>query len=231
MTYDFMNNLPYKLLIFDWDGTLMDSEAKIVNCLRDACTEHGFAAQSHDQLKDVIGLGLKEALMRLQPDENASVIEKLADTYRQLYLETNETHSALFPGVENLLADLEDQGYWLAIATGKGRQGLDMVLEETQLHSRFHVTRCASETHSKPHPRMLEEILQFTGLNARDALMIGDTEYDMEMANNANMHALAVSYGVHEMNRLLKHNPVGCLHNITELPDCLNKLHRDLKNG
>ncbi|MCW9055934.1 MAG: HAD-IA family hydrolase [Gammaproteobacteria bacterium] len=226
-----MTNLPYKLLIFDWDGTLMDSETRIVNCLRAACVENGFAAQSNEQLKDVIGLGLKEALMRLHPDKTETVIEKLADTYRQQYLETNETHSALFPGVENLLAELEDQGYWLAVATGKGRQGLDMSLEETQLHGRFHVTRCASETLSKPHPRMLEEILHFTGLNAEDALMIGDTEYDMEMARNANMHALAVSYGVHAVDRLLKHNPVGCLHDITELPDYLNKLHQEYNNG
>ena len=199
--------LPYKLLIFDWDGTLMDSETRIVNCMRAACVVNGFAAQSNDTLKDVIGLGLKEALKKLQPAENDRVIEKLAATYRREYLETNETHSALFPGVENLLAELEDQGYLLAIATGKGRQGLDMSLEETKLHGRFHVTRCASETFSKPHPLMLEEILQFTGLDAEQALMIGDTEYDMEMARNANMHPLAVGYGVHAWDCLLKPKP------------------------
>lgn len=219
-----MTELPYKLLIFDWDGTLMDSEARIVNCLRAACVEHGFAAQPDEQLKDVIGLGLKEALMKLHPDVNDSVIEKMADTYRYEYLETNETHSELFPGVEELLSQLENQGYWLAIATGKGRQGLDKVLEETRLSSRFHVTRCASETHSKPHPRMLEEILDFTGLDVHQALMIGDTEYDMEMANNAKMHALAVSYGVHAVDRLLKHNPVDCIDDISELPHSLNQL-------
>ena len=223
--------LPYKLLIFDWDGTLMDSETRIVNCLRAACVENGFAAQSDEKLKDVIGLGLKEALMKLQPDENVTVIEKLANTYRQEYLLTNETHSALFPGVENLLTELEEQGYLLAIATGKGREGLDLSLEETQLHGRFHITRCASETLSKPHPRMLEEILHFTGLDAQQALMIGDTEYDMEMAQNANMHALAVSYGVHAIDRLLKHKPVDCLDDITELPNCLNKLHQEQNNG
>ena len=223
--------LPYKLLIFDWDGTLMDSETRIVNCLRAACVENGFAAQSDEKLKDVIGLGLKEALMKLQPDENVTVIEKLANTYRQEYLLTNETHSALFPGVENLLTELEEQGYLLAIATGKGREGLDLSLEETQLHGRFHITRCASETLSKPHPRMLEEILHFTGLDAQQALMIGDTEYDMEMAQNANMHSLAVSYGVHAIDRLLKHKPVDCLDDITDLPNCLNKLHQEQNNG
>ena len=209
----------------------MDSETRIVNCLRAACVNHGLAAQTDEELKDVIGLGLKEALMKLHPEQNETLIEKLADSYREEYLETNATHSALFPGVEDLLAELKTQGYWLAIATGKGRQGLDMSLTETQLHGRFHITRCASETLSKPHPLMLEEILHFTGLEAHDALMIGDTEYDMEMAKNANMHALAVSYGVHAVDRLLKHNPVDCLHNITELPDCLNKLHQEQQNG
>ena len=226
-----MNHLPYKLLIFDWDGTLMDSEAKIINCLRAACIEHGFIPGEDEQLKDVIGLGLREALLKLHPEENDQVIEKLADSYRQHYLEINDTHSPLFSGVENLLAELEDQGYWLAIATGKGRQGLDKVLQETQLGSRFHITRCASETLSKPHPRMLEEILEFTGLKAHEALMIGDSEYDMEMAKNANMDALAVSYGVHAIDRLLKHNPVDCLHDINELPHCLHKINQEKLHG
>ncbi|MDH5766449.1 MAG: HAD-IA family hydrolase [Gammaproteobacteria bacterium] len=225
-----MKALPYQLLIFDWDGTLMDSEARIVDCLSAACLDHGFTPPPNEQLKDVIGLGLREALKKLHPEENETVIEKLADSYRQQYLESNQTHSELFPGVKELLEVLEQQGYWLAIATGKGRQGLDMVLQETQLHSRFHITRCASETCSKPHPQMLEEILQFTGLEAHQALMIGDTEYDMEMAKNAKIDALAVSYGVHAVDRLLKHKPVDCLHDIRELPDCLNKLNQEQNN-
>jgi len=215
--------LPYKLLIFDWDGTLMDSEARIVNCLRIAITEAGFESQSHNELKDVIGLGLREALAQLCPGQNNNLIERMADTYRYAYLNTDKTPSELFPGVESLLEDLENQGYWLAIATGKGRQGLDQVLEYTQLGGRFHTTRCASETFSKPHPLMLEEILQQLGMDSNEALMIGDTEYDMEMAKNASMDSLAVSYGVHEVNRLLKHNPVGCINNIKELSNYLTQ--------
>lgn len=202
----------------------MDSQQRIVNCLRTACLDAGFDNRTDDELKDVIGLGLREALRKLHPDEHHDAIESMADTYRHAYLNTDKTPSELFPGVESLLDNLETQGYWLAIATGKGRQGLDQVLEYTNLGSRFHTTRCASETFSKPHPQMLEEILEQLGMYAKDALMIGDTEYDMEMAKNAGMDSLAVSYGVHEVDRLLKHDPIGCIHDITDLADYLAKI-------
>ncbi|MDH5484783.1 MAG: HAD-IA family hydrolase [Gammaproteobacteria bacterium] len=221
-------NLPYRALIFDWDGTLMDSESRIVNCLRKACADViGKEERTDNELKDVIGLGLREALLRLYPGQGDELIETMAESYRNHYLYHDETPSELFDGVEALLESLENQGYWLAIATGKGRQGLDQVLEYTGLTDRFHVTRCASETFSKPHPLMLEEILDKLGIDARDALMIGDTEYDMEMALNADMDRLAVSYGVHSQSRLLKHKPIGCLHDICELPAYLNQLHQD----
>lgn len=217
--------LPYQCLIFDWDGTLMDSEARIVDCLRKASVHvYGDEPRSHDELKDVIGLGLREALKQLHPACNENQLQRMADHYRYEYMEINTTHSILFDGVEELLNRLEQQGYWLAIATGKGRQGLDQVLEHTGLGSRFHTTRCASETFSKPHPLMLEEILDQLGLEPHQALMIGDTEYDMEMARNARMDRLAVSYGVHEPDRLLKHEPIGCIDQINQLDDFLSQL-------
>ena len=221
-----MNNahLPYKLLIFDWDGTLMDSVARIVDCLRIAGTEVGFEPRADHELRDVIGLGLQEALMALYPDEPETMIGKMADIYRHQYLETNNTPSELFNGAAELLEDLENQGYWLAVATGKGRQGLDQVLNYTGLGGRFHTTRCASETFSKPHPQMLEEILDQLAMAPNDALMIGDTEYDLEMASNAGMDSLAVSYGVHPVERLLKHQPVECLHDISEIAPFLKSL-------
>ncbi len=223
-----MNNaLPYQLLIFDWDGTLMDSEARIVDCLRKASEAvFGEETRHHDELKDVIGLGLNEALRQLHPGCTEQHIQQMANSYRYEYMEINTTHSVLFDGVENLLDRLEAQGYWLAIATGKGRQGLDQVLEHTGLKQRFHITRCASETMSKPHPLMLEEILDRLGMDAQAALMIGDTEYDMEMAKNARMDRLAVSYGVHPVDRLHKHEPIGCIDCITELDTFLSQLQR-----
>lgn len=219
--------LPFKALIFDWDGTLMDSESRIVACLRSASLQHGFADQHDDAYRNVIGLGLREAIHALHPSADSTLVEQLAQHYREEYLFRNTTPSALFAGVGDMLSRLEDSGYWLAIATGKGREGLDQVLQQTGLQQRFHITRCASETRSKPHPQMLEEILDHLGLDPHDALMIGDTEYDMEMARNINMPALAVSYGVHATERLFKHEPIGCLHNIAELPDYLLTLeHR-----
>ncbi len=220
-----MSKLPYQLLIFDWDGTLMDSEARIVDCLRKASESvHGEETRHHDELKDVIGLGLHEALKKLHPESSPESLQTMAENYRREYMEVNQTHSTLFAGVEELLHDLEQQGYWLAIATGKGRQGLDQVLQQTGLASRFHTTRCASETFSKPHPLMLEEILEQLGMHARQALMIGDTEYDMEMVRNARMDRLGVSYGVHPSERLQKHAPIGCLDNISQLNEFLRQL-------
>jgi len=219
------NTLPYKLLVFDWDGTLMDSVARIVNCLRIASEEViGEESRSDHELKDVIGLGLREALTQLHPGSNDQQIIDMCAAYRYQYMEVNATSSVLFDGVEPLLEKLEQQGYWLAVATGKGRQGLDQVLKITGLGPRFHVTRCASETFSKPHPKMLEEILEQLGMNVEDALMIGDTEYDMEMAKNAKMDRLGVSYGVHPTERLMKHEPIGCIDDIQHLDAFLQKL-------
>lgn len=217
--------LPYKLLIFDWDGTLMDSVARIINCLRIASDQVlGSHTRSDYELKDVIGLGLREALLQLHPESSEKQIQHMSEAYRYQYMEVNPTRSVLFDGAEQILETLEQQGYWLAIATGKGRQGLDQVLEHTGLAHRFHTTRCASETFSKPHPLMLEEILEQLGLNASEALMIGDTEYDMEMARNANMDRLGVSYGVHTTERLMKHEPIGCIDNVQHLDSFLQKL-------
>ena len=217
--------LPYQLLIFDWDGTLMDSEARIVDCLRIASQlTFGEELRSDDELKDVIGLGLKEALKQLHPHSTEVQLEEMSAAYRHQYMVVNTTSSVLFNGVENLLHQLEQQGYWLAVATGKGRQGLDQVLAHTGLGPRFHTTRCASETFSKPHPLMLEEILDQLGMHPQHALMIGDTEYDMEMAKNAKMDRLAVSYGVHSTDRLMKHQPIGCLDHIQQLDEFLQNI-------
>lgn len=216
--------LPYKLLIFDWDGTIMDSVARIVDCLRIASIQIlGDESRSDNELKDVIGLGLREAIQQLHPAANAQQIQDMSHVYRHQYMEVNKTSSVLFEGVESILDQLEKQGYWLAVATGKGRQGLDQVLEITGLGPRFHSTRCASETFSKPHPLMLEEILQQLGMDVKDALMIGDTEYDMEMARNANMDCLGVTYGVHSTERLQKHQPIACIDHIKQLEPFLSK--------
>jgi phosphoglycolate phosphatase len=139
------------------------------------------------------------------------------DRYREHFLHQDRTDMPLFPGVRAGLADLAQRGYLLAVATGKARRGLQRVLAETGLEELFVVSRCADETFSKPHPQMLIDILDFTGVEAQAALMVGDTVYDMQMARSARVDGLAVSYGVHDRQRLLEHAPVACLDSFHEV--------------
>lgn len=211
----------FKLLVFDWDGTLMDSEARIVTCLERAARDIGAPVPARERLRDVIGLGMAEAVQHLYPQADPGFVRGFIDAYREHFLFRDNTPSTLFPGVREVLESLAAQGLLLAVATGKARRGLDRALEETGLEELFHATRCADETFSKPHPQMLQEIMTDLDTEAEATLMIGDTEYDMMMARNAGTRALAVSYGVHELDRLLSHDPVGHIDTITELPEWL----------
>jgi phosphoglycolate phosphatase len=211
-----------QLIVFDWDGTLMDSEARIVACLRAAIEETGLPHRHDDALRNIIGLGLREALVTLYPDGNDQQHDALVKHYRYHFLETNETPSPLFEGAEQLIRELHGQGHFLAVATGKGRQGLDKVLEETALGEFFHYTRCADETRSKPHPQMLLEIMDWLGIEPAETLMVGDTEFDLQMAHNAGARALGVSYGVHDKERLLACEPLACLDSLAEVAEWLN---------
>ena len=207
----------YQLIVFDWDGTLIDSEARIVNCMRAAIHDLQLPARSNEQMRNVIGLGLQEALATLYPDGDSDMYQNLVDRYRQHFLVEDTTPSELFTGVERLLGDLSERGHYLAIATGKGRVGLEKALDETGLREYFHFPRCADETRSKPHPQMLEEIMDRLGVEPHETLMVGDTEFDLQMANNAGTSALAVSYGVHDKPRLLACNPLACVDDVTAL--------------
>ena len=211
----------YQLIIFDWDGTLMDSQARIVACLREAATDLKLQQLSETQLKNIIGLGLREAILALYPSLTEQQLTQFSDRYRYHFVTANDTPSGLFAEVKVMLEQLIDDGFMLAVATGKARRGLDHVLQETGLKSYFHGSRCADETRSKPHPQMLEELLDDFGLTADEAVLIGDTEYDLLMANTINMDSLAVSYGVHDKKELLKHKPLACLDSISELSQYL----------
>jgi len=211
----------FKLLVFDWDGTLMDSQARIVGCMRAAVTDLGLDVPSDESISNIIGLGLKEAICMLFPGADDSLVSDITKGYRQHFLFENNTPTPLFKGAKEALLSLESQGYMLAVATGKGRPGLNRVLECTGLTQLFHATRCADEAPSKPHPDMLLHIMNVLDVEASDTLMIGDTEYDMKMANNAGTAALAVSYGVHDAERLMQHEPLGCLDTISEITDWL----------
>jgi phosphoglycolate phosphatase len=211
------NTLPFKLLVFDWDGTLMDSEARIVSCLSMTLADLALPALERDTLLNVIGLGLPEAVATLLPGADAELIRRFIDHYRYHFLSDHHAPAVLFAGARETLATLDRQGYLLAVATGKGRRGLDQSLEDTGCHHLFDLTRCADETASKPHPRMLQEIMAILDVSPAETLMIGDTEYDLQMARNAGARSLAVSYGVHTRARLLACDPAGCLDAITDI--------------
>jgi len=213
----------FKLIVFDWDGTLMDSESKIVACIQAAFDDLGEPVPGREAARNVIGLGLEEAMAELWPEANPTQWSLVADRYRYYFLGADQTPSVLFPGARELVDWLLEQDYLLAVATGKSRHGLDVALDGAGLADRFHTTRCADETFSKPHPEMLLQIMDELGVGGADTLMVGDTEYDMKMASNAGTSALAVCYGVHERQRLLVQNPLGCLETLAEMRPWLER--------
>ena len=204
-----------QLIIFDWDGTLIDSQANIVRCFHLFREELDLPERTDDEISNIIGLGMREALKALYPQHDNEEYDQMVDRYRYHFFASNPSEP--FEGAEEVLAALEMAGYLLAVATGKGRNGLNKALKHTGWGQYFHVTRCADETRSKPHPLMLEEILEQTGMEPESAVMVGDTEYDLEMAKNAGISSIGVSYGVHEGERLLKHEPITVIDEIGAL--------------
>lgn len=212
--------MSYQLLVFDWDGTLMDSQARIVACIQMAAEDLGLDVPSHEASSNIIGLGLHEAVDALFPGSDESQTQRIAEQYRKHFLGDELEPSVLFKGAREVVEHLADR-YLLAVATGKSRRGLNKVLKETGLEKYFHATRCADETLSKPHPQMIREIMHDLSTDPGVTLMIGDTEYDMQMAVTAGAHGLGVSYGVHGEERLREVGAIDCLHEISDLPDWL----------
>ncbi|MCF7985486.1 MAG: HAD-IA family hydrolase [Thiohalocapsa sp.] len=213
--------MKFDLLVFDWDGTLMDSEARIVDSLHAAFADLGVPAPGRAECRDIIGLGMDQAVCALWPQAAADDRARFIERYRHHYLVTNTTPTPLFGGAAEAVAALHAQGYLLAVATGKSRRGLDAALAQSGLGPYFHATRTAEETFSKPHPQMLLELLEEFGMTPGQALMIGDTEYDLQMARNAGVPALGVCYGAHAPERLHALEPLACLSSIDALPDWL----------
>jgi phosphoglycolate phosphatase len=204
-----------ELIIFDWDGTLIDSQANIVQCFQFVIDELELPSRSNDEISNIIGLGMREALRVLFPQHDTDDYEQMVDRYRYHFFASDPSQP--FSGAEDVLVDLSKAGYILAVATGKGRNGLNKALKHTGFGQYFHLSRCADETRSKPHPLMLEEILNETGMEPEKAVMVGDTEYDLEMAKNAGISSIGVSYGVHDSERLLKHEPITVINEIRAL--------------
>jgi len=223
-----MNKERYKLLVFDWDGTLIDSIERIVTSLQYASREVCGVQLGEDQARSVIGLGLHEAIERLHPELDAVNVESVADAYRQNFLVDSKVPELLFDGVEDMLKQLVADDYSLAVATGKSRSGLDRAMQKHRLEHYFATTRCAGENRSKPHPEMLNSILHALDTHANDAVMIGDSEHDMRMAGNAGVNAIGVTHGVEDAESLMMYKPLTCLDDITDLYEFLshNTQHR-----
>lgn len=211
---------PFDLLVFDWDGTLMDSTATIVRSLQRGFADVGLPVPPEADCRYIIGFGLADAMQYLCPQADAATIQALVHAYRHHFI-ADEAELTLFPGVEEGLAQLEAAGYLLAIATGKARQGLDRLLVQTGLGPRFVATRCADEGFSKPHPGMLNYLLDVTGTTPNRALMIGDTTHDLQLARNAGTASVAMTYGAHALPPLLELQPLAHFDHFTMLTNWL----------
>ncbi|MCQ4279043.1 HAD-IA family hydrolase [Pseudomonas stutzeri] len=215
-----MNN--YELLIFDWDGTLVDSIGRIVESILVAATKCDLPRLDENSIKGIIGLGLPEAIAVLYPGEtDRKLVEAFRRAYADHYLALESEPSALYPGVATALQHFRDQGHQLAVATGKGRRGLDRVLAGQGWSDFFDVTRCADETASKPDPLMIHEILEHCGVSPERALMIGDSVFDLEMARRAGVDSVAVSYGAQPLEVLLSCSPRMAINHFSELGEWL----------
>ena len=218
-------NKRFTLLVFDWDGTLMDSAANIIECVRGAARDLSLEVPTDDAIRNIIGLGLKEAVTEMFPGAEDELVWQVVERYRVHFLDHRRPPSELFSGAEETLRQLAEMGYLMAVATGKGRAGLDKVFAYTGLRELFHSSRCADEGFSKPNPDMLLQIMDELGTPGHETLMIGDTEYDMQMARSANAHRLGVSYGSHSRERLMQSEPLGCLDDIRELTKWLDGIN------
>ncbi|MDP2752563.1 MAG: HAD-IA family hydrolase [Rhodocyclaceae bacterium] len=206
----------FELIVFDWDGTLMDSAGTIVTSVQAAAVDLGLEPPSDERARHTIGLGLKEAVRYALPNLPEERYDDFIDRYRHHYL-SRDHDLMLFEGADSLIRTLRESDYLLGVATGKSRLGLNRALTVSGLGEFFHATRCADECHSKPHPQMLEELMQEFELSPESLLMIGDTTHDLQMAQNAKVSAVAVTHGAHSRALLETESPLFLADDMGEL--------------
>ncbi len=212
----------FDLIVFDWDGTLMDSAAAIVTALQAAARDIDVEPPTDERARHIIGLGLREALEHAMPDLSPEHYTALSERYRYHYL-ARDHELVLFDGAPQLVVSLAERGHMLAVATGKTRKGLERAFAHSGLGGVFHDSRCADECHSKPHPQMLLELMDAFGVTPDKTLMIGDTTHDLNMAKSAGTAGLGVSYGAHPRGGLLPHASHGCVDSMEALTAWLSK--------
>lgn len=215
-----------RMVVFDWDGTLLDSTGHIVESLQAAAVQMNWEVPDPDQARGIIGLGMRESIQALFGPRSESDIQRYRKAYADIFFSRVQTREDLFPGVERLLEGLTERGFRLAIATGKSRPGLDRVLKALALEDVFEITRCADETRSKPDPKMLHEIQAASRLSGSEMVMVGDTTYDLEMAKRASVPGIGVAYGAHPPERLIPCQPLTILDRAIDLLDVMESCQR-----
>ncbi|CUI05051.1 HAD-IA family hydrolase [Massilia antarctica] len=212
----------FDLIVFDWDGTLMDSTSTIVKCIQAAAKDLGLPIPRDDAASHVIGLGLHEAMQAVMPNIDPAFYPRMVERYRFHFL-SKDHELVLFDGVREMLTELSQEAYFLAVATGKSRVGLNRSLNAVGLLSLFDATRCADETFSKPHPAMLQELTRELGQDLKRTVMIGDTTHDLLMASNAGAAGIAVQYGAHPHEQLSACNPLYSAETVAQLRTWLSE--------
>ena len=206
----------YDLIVFDWDGTVMDSTAVISGSIQAACRDLGLTVPDDETARHVIGLGLDQALRYAVPDMPESMCPDLVERYRHHFLAQDQA-IPLFEGARETIAELHHAGYRLGVATGKSHAGLSRAMEATGMKKYFHATRTADRSLSKPDPAMLFELMEELDTSAGRTLMVGDTTHDVQMAHNAKVDVVAMGHGAHPSVQLQELNPLALLGNFTEL--------------
>lgn len=195
----------------------MDSVGKIVKCVQGAAAQLQVTVPTYDEAKQIIGLSLDPAFAKLFPSADGKTRLALCEAYKEIYLHHDQTATPLFTGARELFTQLQQQGYLLAVATGKMRRGLNRIFEETQTGHFFHTSRCADEAQSKPHPQMLEQILTELNLQPAQAVMVGDTVHDLAMAHAIHMPRIGITHGVHKAVDFEPFAPKAVIHSLPEL--------------
>lgn len=204
-----------RLIVFDWDGTLMDSTGRIVSAMQTTATKLKLPVPSVDDVRGIIGLNLNECYQRLFPEVDDH--DWITEEYRYQYVEGDATPSPLFEGTAETLEYLKSQGYLLAVATGKAREGLERVLNDSGVKSMFDVTIASDEAQGKPHPEMLNKLMAHTKTSPEQSIMVGDTTFDLEMATKAGMPSIGVTFGAHTLDMLRRCRPQAIIDDIREL--------------
>lgn len=200
----------------------MDSTSTIVKCIQASARDLGLPVPRDDAAAHVIGLGLHEAMQAVLPNVDPKYYPRMVERYRYHFL-SRDHELALFKGVREMLQELSSDGYFLAVATGKSRVGLNRAMNDVNVLSMFDATRCADETFSKPHPAMLQELTRELGQDLKRTVMIGDTSHDLLMANNAGAIGVAVEYGAHPVDQLQACKPMFSAKTVEELHQWLSE--------